>query len=153
MTRTIYLDEKHRLRFYYDLRSHIWLYVRLAFLDSNGNMRQFSDMDDSSKNFIFDTGAQNTIISKRRAIECGYTNLPIQESVSAGGIGGGFLSCLRIEIPYMIIANKLIIHRPSVLILEDINTNINILGQDILKPYSYYLDAKRQLIYFDLDNE
>ena len=53
----------------------------------------------------------------------------------------------------MIITDELIIRQPSVLILEDVNTNINILGQDILKPYSFYFDAKRQFIYFDLDNK
>ena len=152
MIRTIHVSKDAGIQFYYDLRYHIWIYVRLTFLDSKGNTIVFSDENDNSKNFIFDTGAQNTIISKRRAKECGYNSLPIKDRVYAGGIGGGVLNCQRIEIPDMIITKDLIVRRPSVLIPEDDGINVNILGQDILKPYSYYLDAKRQFIFFDLDN-
>lgn len=152
MIMTLQINDESGLEFHYDIRNHIWVYVRLTFLDESGNIKQFSDINDNFKNFIFDTGAQNTIISKRRAIECGYTNLPIQETVSTGGIGGGILSCSRVEIPDITIANKVIVHNPTILISEDINSNINVLGQDILKPYSYYLDVKMQFIYFDLDN-
>ena len=151
MTRTVLLREEHKLEFNYDLRNHIWIYIQLSFLDIKGKEKCFLDKNHRFRNFIFDTGAQNTIISKRRSIECGYINLPVQERIVAGGIGGGIIHCNRIEIPDMIVTNDLIIQRPSILIPEDANVNVNILGQDLLKPYSYYLDAKNKCIYFDLD--
>lgn len=149
MTKTIIIDYANRREFFYDTRDHIWIYLQLPFFDIDGNELRFTDENDHSKNFIFDTGAQNTIISKRRAKECGYLNLPIQDKVFVGGIGGGVTSCRRIIIPHITITNKLIIKKPSILILEDNNANINILGQDILKPYSFYFDARQQYIYFD----
>jgi hypothetical protein len=150
MNRIITLDEKNKIEFSYDVRNHLWLYVKMIFLDGNGEMIYFKDKSDY-KNFIFDTGAQNTIISKKRANECGYLNLPVQDIVTAGGIGGGSLRCIRIKIPDIAITKTLIIDNPSVLVPDDYSINVNILGQDILKLHSYYLDAKRQYIYFDLN--
>jgi len=77
MIKYVKLDDNNCLKFYYDIRNHVWVYMRLAFLDVNKKIRKINDSNDNSKNFIFDTGAQNTIISRRRAIECGYTNLPL----------------------------------------------------------------------------
>ena len=150
MNRVITLDDNNKIKFSYDIRNHIWLYVKMIFLDDNGEIIYFADEDDY-KNFIFDTGAQNTIISKKRAHECGYLNLPVKDVVTAGGIGGGSLRCIRIEIPDITITKNLIVNNPSVLVCDDYSVNINILGQDILKPHSYYLDAKQQYIYFDLN--
>ena len=152
MTKTINIHEGNGIEFYYDFRDHIWIYIRLLLAKTDMNLGNHSVINEKSRNFIFDTGAQNTIISKRRAIEFGYVNLPVKDRVSAGGVGGGVIYCSRIEIPEMIITNKLIIHKPAILIPDDANVSVNILGQDILKPYSYYLDAKRQYIYFDLEN-
>jgi len=106
MNRTIVLDENNKVKFTYDSRDHIWLYVKMVFLDDNGEMMYFANEGDY-KNFIFDTGAQNTIISKKRANECGYLSLPVQDAVTAGGIGGGSLRCTRIEIPDVAITKNL----------------------------------------------
>ena len=149
MIRTIKIDDKKGLKYTYDLRNHMWVYLRLVFLDKEGNIRQFSNENDNSKNFIFDTGAQNTIISYNRALECGYNNLPVIEKMTAGGFGGGYANCSRVEIPSILITDELIINKPSILLLDNSNVNVNILGQDILKYYSYYLDNKRQIIYFN----
>ena len=152
MTKTIKINIANRIKFYYDTRNHIWIYLRLPFFDSNGNEIQFTDKDDNSKNFIFDTGAQNTIISNNRAKECGYLNFPIVKQVVAGGIGGGTVSCRKIKIPNITISKKIVVSNPAILIPEDKNVNINILGQDLLKPFSYYFDAQQKFIYFDMNN-
>jgi len=150
MNKIVTLEENNKIKFFYDIRNHIWLYLKMIFLDDSGEIICIEDEDDH-KNFIFDTGAQNTIISKRRASECGYLNLPVKGVVNAGGISGGSLRCIRIEIPDITITKNLIVKTPSVLVCDDYSVNINILGQDILKPYSYYLDVKQQYIYFDLN--
>ena len=150
MTKSIHIRNAHGVKFHHDLRDHIWIYVKLTFLDVKGNI--LKHQENYYKNFLFDTGAQNTIISKKRALECGYDKLPVQDRITAGGLGGGTLICSRIEIPDISITNKLIIHKPSVLVPEEFSINVNILGQDILKPYSYYLDAKAQYNFFDLHN-
>ena len=69
MIRTISLREEYKLEFNYDLRNHIWIYIQLSFLRVEEKTKCISDK--RFRNFIFDTGAQNSIISKRRAIECG----------------------------------------------------------------------------------
>jgi hypothetical protein len=139
MMRTIVVRDENRLQFYYDLRDHIWIYVRLPILDSAGALLQPCDANRISRNFIFDTGAQNSIVSKRRAKELGCDRLLVQERVSAGGIGGGLLYCLRVILPEVTLVDKLIVHNQPILIPEDESVNINVLGQDILKPYSYYV--------------
>jgi hypothetical protein len=35
MSRTITLDENNKIQFSYDNRNHIWLYVKMTFLDDN----------------------------------------------------------------------------------------------------------------------
>ena len=152
MTKTIILNMSNRKKFYYDTRNHIWIFLQLPFFDNSGNEIQFTDENDNSKSFIFDTGAQNTIISNNRAKECGYLNLPILNQVIAGGIGGGAVSCRKIEIPSITISKEIIVSNTTILIPEDKNININILGQDILKPFSYYFDAYSKYIYFNLNN-
>ena len=122
----------------------------MTFLDAKGN--ELEHQENNFRNFIFDTGAQNTIISKRRALECGYDKLPIQNRIIAGGLGGSTIICSQIKIPNIYITNDLKIHRPSVLVPDDFNHNANIMGQDILRPFSYYFDARRQYIFFDLHN-
>ena len=139
-------------KFYYDTRDHIWIYVQLPFFDNDGNELCFSDENDNSKNFIFDTGAQNTIVSKARAKECGYLNLPVYNKVNAGGIGGGVIHCRRIAIPNITITTGLVVQNPTILVSEDDKVNLNVLGMDILKPFSLYLDAQEKYIFFDLDN-
>jgi len=152
MKKTIILNISNSKRFHYDIRNHIWIFLQLPFYNENGREIKFSDKNDNSKNFIFDTGAQNTIISYNRAKECGYLTLPVLDRVYAGGIGGGVVSCIRIMIPKITITQNLIVKEPLVLVTEDKNVNINILGQDILKPYSYYFDAINQVIFFDTGN-
>ena len=153
MTRTIIVNISNRKKFYYDTRNHIWFFLQLPFFYSDGNEILFTDDNDNSKNSIFDTGAQNTIISNNRANECGYLNFPIQNQVIAGGIGGSTVICKKITIPKINITKDIIVTNPTILIPEDKNININILGQDILKPFSYYFDAHQQYIYFDLNNK
>jgi len=147
---TIIIKKTHGKEFYYDSRDHIWIYLQMPFYDVNGNELSYSDENDNSKNFIFDTGAQNTIISKARAMECGYLNLPIINNVNAGGIGGEVIRCRRVTIPEITIVKGLTVKNPYILITEDNKININVLGMDILKPLSFYLDANEQYLYFSI---
>ena len=62
--------------------------------------------------------------------------------------GGGIAYCSCIEIPNIIITDNITIQKPLVLILDNPKINVNIIGQDILKQFSYYLDNKKQTIYF-----
>ena len=36
MNRIITLDENNKINFSYDIRNHIWLYVKMIFLDDDG---------------------------------------------------------------------------------------------------------------------
>ena len=121
---------------------HYYMYARAV--------HQRSGIDGEKIDFIFDTGAQNTILSKRRADEFGYLKMETKKSIKAGGIGGGFMLCSSVAIPSIVLTEGIIINDPVALIPEDHRFNINILGQDILEKFSYYVDAKKQYIYFDI---
>ena len=42
-----------------------------------------------------------------------------------------------------------VIHKPIVLVPDDYTYNFNILGQDILRLFNYYMDNHLHNIYFD----
>ena len=148
MNKTIYLSKKHKLRFTTCTHNHIWVYLTLPMIDITGNIIYTADGVELRKNFIFDTGAENTILSKKRSNDLGYKNCEIKERTRAA-IGGNIIWCSKIGIPDIVITNDIVIHKPIVLVPDDYACNINILGQDILQSFNYYMDNRLHNIYFD----
>ena len=97
---------------------------------------------------MLDTGAENTIISKGRAEGFGYNYCEIKGKTKIS-VGGGIFGCTKIEIPDIVLTDGVFVHKPVVLVPDDYSCDINILGQDILKLFNYYMDNKSKNIYFD----
>ena len=97
---------------------------------------------------MFDTGAQHTLLSKMRAEKLGYLNCE-RKGKTRVSVGGGILECSKIEIPDITITAGIIVHKPVVLVPDDYAYNKNILGQDILQLFNYYMDNQSKNIYFD----
>ena len=148
MDEIIYINKKCKLEFTICKHNHIWVYITLTMLDEMGNIVYTADTEDLMKIFMLDTGAENTIISKSRAMDFGYSHCEIKDRVRVS-VGGGILWCSKIEIPNIMLANNIVANKPVVLIPDDYSYNVNILGQDILQLFNYYMDNQSKNIYFD----
>lgn len=146
----ICISKQYKLEFTICKHNHIWVYIPLTILDKIGNMAFPDDIEDAKKIFMLDTGAENTIISKGRAIDFGYNHCEIKGKTRIS-VGGGILWCSRIEIPDMVITDGVVVHKPIVLVPDDHVYNINIIGQDILQLFNYYMDNHSKNIYFDTE--
>ena len=149
MSEIIHVSKKQKVEFTFCKRNHIWVYIKLTMLDKMGNVLYSEDEEEYKKIFMFDTGAQNTILARNRVDDFGYNNCKVIGRTKAVGVGSGGMQCSKIEIPDISITDDIIIHKPAVLVPDDYDLNINILGQDILKLFNYYMDNNSQNIYFD----
>ncbi len=95
--------------------------------------------------FILDTGAYITVISRRTAIKYKYDILP-KDRVNLHGFTGNELADL-VEIPALKIMDK-VMTNVKVLIPVDININQEVLGLNVLEYFNYYIDTKNDKIYF-----
>ena len=151
MSEMIYVSKKHKVEFTICKRNHIWIYVTLTMLDKTGTALLMSDEEEMKKIFIFDTGAQNTILSRNRAVDLGYHYCETKDKTKVS-IGGNIILCSKVKIPDIIITNDIAVTKPIVLIPDDYTYNMNILGQDILRQFNYYMDNQSHNIYFDIEN-
>lgn len=151
MNEMIHVSKKHKIEFTICKRNHIWIYIMLDILDKTGNILRTDDDEERKKIFMFDTGAQNTILSKKRIDMLGYNYCEIKGKTRVSA-GGGIFECSRIEIPDLVITDGIVVHKPVVLVPDDYASNINILGQDILQLFNYYVDNRSHKIYFDKEN-
>lgn len=150
MSETIRISKKHKIEFTVCRYSHIWIYIKLTILDETGNIMYLTDEGDK-KIFMFDTGAQSTVISKKRFDDLGYKYCEIKGKTRVA-IAGNVIGCSKIEIPDITITNDIVAPKPIVLVPDDYFCNINILGQDILQLFNYYMDNQSHNIYFDTEN-
>jgi len=148
MNEVIHVSKKNKLNFTTCKYNHIWVYLSLLTLDEKGNILLDTDEEEKQRIFMFDTGAQHTLISKMRAEKLGYLYCE-HKGKTRVSVGGSILWCSKIEIPDIIITNDIIVHKPIILIPDDYDYNKNILGQDILQLFNYYMDNFSHNIYFD----
>ena len=69
MSEMIYISKKHKVEFTICKHNHIWVYLTLPILDETGNIIYKIAPEELLKIFMFDTGSQNTILSKKRAMD------------------------------------------------------------------------------------
>ena len=148
MNEVIRVCKANKLSFTTCKYNHIWVYLSLIMLDEKGNAVFDIDEEEKQRIFMFDTGAQHTLLAKARAERLGYSNCKHKGRIKIS-IGGSVLWCSKVEIPDITITNDIIVHRPVVLIPDEYIYNKNILGQDILQLFNYYMDNHSHNIYFD----
>ena len=120
----------------------------LTVLNEKRDILLNSDEEERKRIFMFDTGAQYTMLSRSRAEKLGYLNCEHKGRIKVS-VSGNVVWCSKIEIPDIIITNDIIVHKPIILIPDDYDYNKNILGQDILQLFNYYMDNFSHNIYFD----
>jgi predicted aspartyl protease len=151
MNEIINVSKKNKLFFTTCKYNHIWVYLSLVMLDEKGNILLDIDEEDKQRIFMFDTGAQHTLLSKTRAEKLGYLYCE-HKGRTRVSVGGSVLWCSKVEIPDITLTNNIIVRKPIVLVPDDYVYNKNILGQDILQLFNYYMDNKSKNIYFDKEN-
>ena len=113
------------------------------------NVPMFYEFDNYSNDrvdFVFDTGAYITVITKRDAAFLGFTNsYIIQSGVPLSGFIGGCMVDIM-NIPGMIIGGR---HLEGVKVaVPQVDTDTNILGLNVLETFKYLIDTENDLIFF-----
>jgi len=106
----------------------------------------FKSFSNNKVDFIFDTGAYLTIISQRESSLFGFDDsFTIQRNVPLSGFAGGCLTDIK-AIPGIIIGNRRL---ESVKVaVPQIDTDINILGLNVIELFKFYIDTEKDEIYF-----
>lgn len=120
---------------------HLYLFAQLYY-------EGVSD-DGSLVNFILDTGAYLTVLSRRTAIRCGYDKLP-STVVTINGFGGSGEPADVVRIPGLKILDKFVTDVP-VLIPHGKDLTQEVLGLNVLEYFNYYVDTENTRLYMKLN--
>jgi len=107
---------------------------------------EFGSFSNDKVDFIFDTGAYITIINRSEASLFGYDDsYTIFKNVPLAGFAGGCLTDIK-AIPGFVIGNRRL---ESVKVaVPHINTDVNILGLNVIELFKFYVDTEKDEIYF-----
>lgn len=109
----------------------------------------FYDFDSFANNpidFVFDTGAFLTVITRDAANRLGYLDrFTTQRGITLYGFSGDCLADLK-EIPGFTIGGRRI--EGAKVAVPYINTDISILGLNVIEYFKYYIDTEHDKIYF-----
>ena len=105
--------------------------------------------DGSLVNFILDTGAYLTVLSRRTAMRCGFDKLPSKE-VIINGFGGDGEPADVVRIPGLKILDKLVTDVP-VLVPHRMDLTQEVLGLNVLEYFNYYVDTENIRLYMKLN--
>ena len=107
---------------------------------------EFGSYSNDKVDFIFDTGAYITIISKKAAFLRGFDDsYTIKRNVPLSGFAGGCSTDIK-AIPGFIIGNRRL---ESVKVaVPQIDTDVNILGLNVIDLFKFYIDTENDEIYF-----
>jgi len=96
--------------------------------------------------FVFDTGAYLTVITKVTALVFGYNRItPIQKNIPLNGFAGSATGDLK-EIPGLVIGGRLL--KGVKVAIPHIDTKDNILGLNVIEHFNYLIDSSKGKIYF-----
>jgi predicted aspartyl protease len=107
------------------------------------------DYSNRRTDFIFDTGAFITVITRNTAEKLGFIGLhTIIEDVPLSGFMGGCLSDIK-EIPGFLIGGRFL-DGVKVAVPRE-STDTNILGLNVIEYFKYFVDTENDKIYFSVN--
>jgi len=96
--------------------------------------------------FVFDTGAFLTVITRGTAARLGYLDrFTIQKRIILSGFSGDCFADLK-EIPGFMIGGRKI--EGAKVAVPYIETDISILGLNVIEYFRFFIDTERDKIYF-----
>jgi len=117
---------------------HYHLYVP-AFHNYNSN-------SNDTVNFVFDTGAFLTVLTQRTAMRLGFADrFTVQTDIELSGYTGECSADLK-EIPGFVIGGRRL--EGVKVAVPHIDTDINILGLNVIEHFKYFIDTESDKIYF-----
>jgi len=96
--------------------------------------------------FVFDTGAYLTVISRDTAYNFGFLDrFTIQPNVPINGFSGGCMADMK-EIPGLIVGGRRL--EGVKVAVPHIDTDMDILGLNVIEHFKYFVDTENDMIYF-----
>ena len=118
-----------------DGHRHLWVPV---FYEMGSNSNDTAD-------FILDTGAYLTVLTKRTSGEFGFNKQkPLAKNVSLTGFEGSKVEGDLIEIPMLLGGRRIL----AKVVVPYVDTEDNILGLNILEHFNYLIDSTNNQIHF-----
>ncbi|MDR2569778.1 MAG: retroviral-like aspartic protease family protein [Oscillospiraceae bacterium] len=123
----------------YDVDGHRHVRVPMFFeKDSYSN---------DTTDFVFDTGAYLTVLTKNTAERFGFNLLiPVQKNIPLTGFADSKCNGDLIEIPGILLGGKRL--EDVRVAIPYIDTEDDILGLNVLEHFNYLIDSKNDKIYF-----
>ena len=122
----------------YETDGHYHLYVPVLY--------NFDTYANRKVDFVFDTGAFLTVISRETAAEFNFIDrFTIQKNISLAGFSGECLADLK-EIPGIIIGGRKLMGVKVA--VPHIVTDMDILGLNVIEHFKYFIDTENDKIYF-----
>ena len=107
---------------------------------------EFGNFSNESIDYIFDTGAFITVLTLKVARFLGFADkYTIRANVTMDGFAGSCLTDIK-DIPGMVIGGRRL---ESVKVaVPQVDTDMNILGLNVIELFKYYIDTENDMIYF-----
>ena len=107
---------------------------------------EFGSFSNDKVDFIFDTGAYITIISRKAAYLRGFDDsYTIQKNVPLAGFAGGCMTDVK-SLPGIVIGNRRL--EDVKVAVPHLDIDINILGLNVIELFKFFIDTEKDEIYF-----
>ena len=107
---------------------------------------EFGSFSNERIDYVFDTGAFITVLTRKEAALLGFIDkYTIQTNVPLDGFAGGCLVDVK-DIPGMVIGGRRL--EGVKVAVPQVNTDINILGLNVIELFNCYLDTENDMVYF-----
>ena len=107
---------------------------------------EFGSFSNESIDYIFDTGAYITVVTRKVAQFLGFIDkYTTQSNVTLDGFAGSCLVDIK-DIPGMVIGGRRL--EGVKVAVPHVDTDINILGLNVIELFKYYIDTENDMIYF-----
>jgi len=136
---TVHFDDRSSLKLYRQ-DGHYFITVRAV--------HRGGELEGTRINFIFDTGAFISVISRKTAVLCGFDKLPKKPAELRGFTGAEPADF--VVIPGLRLLDNLITDVP-VLIPKDSTSDHEVLGLNVLEYFKYYVDTENDRLYLCLN--
>lgn len=107
---------------------------------------EYNSFSNDRVDFIFDTGAYITVLSRKEATLFDFINsYTVKTNVPLSGFAGGCLADIK-EIPGFIIGGRRL--EGVKVAVPHIDTDVNILGLNVIDLFKFFIDTEQDKIYF-----